>query len=69
MPRSIPTLSAFSMSTSDVPRAAQSAMNLATSGRDVAICFVSGWSGASARKAAPNSVSGRVVKTSIGSVA
>ena len=35
----MPTFSAFSMSASDVPRAAQSAMNFATSGRDFAICL------------------------------
>ena len=47
-----------------VPWRLHSAMNSASAGFFAAAAAASGWSGAIAMKLAPNSVSGRVVKTS-----
>ena len=63
MPVSMPRFSAVSTASSLVPARRHSATKAATSG-SASSAFASGWSGATAAKVAPQSVSGRVVNTS-----
>ena len=62
-----PRFSAVSSATSEVPIARHSATKAAASGLAAAAAAASGCSAATARKDMPNSVSGRVVKTSTSS--